>query len=667
MRLLDTSTAELLWVDEPRHISYAVVSHVWVHDGEGPQEQTFKDITKIHRRRRRLRSLVPGLHKGKNNTIPAGVSEKIRRCCAVAREHGFERMWMDSCCIDKESSSELSEAINSLYNWYLHAKVCYAYLDDVECLEDPAARGSQFRRSRWFRRGWTLQELIAPGVLVFLSKGWRILGTKAMLASVIEEVTGIDRAILTHERSLNTVSVAKRISWASRRRTRREEDEAYSLMGILGVNIPTVYGEGRLAFIRLQEEVLKQTSDQTLFAWGPALRNNVELDDDFPEEPAYFWEEPDEAVWEELYMRNLFALSPRDFSSAGRVTSLSRHTLSERLQLTCPLPEYTMTSHGVRTTVPVLAAISKQSGEPIHLAILSCQDEAGRLLALILRKKERSSSEFFVGAFLPPSMTSEDVSAEFYLGELYFRTTHLSPQFIAIHQKSLRLQEVYIPHRPSRERAHAFQGFTEVYAALTRYSGVFEVHLTGWCKSLLEAQGFSVSRLATDEEWAVGLGGKRGFEVSRGECGFKIQLDACGCTGGGAQRWLRVLVSPKAKEEKSRPSVSSSEHTLRAFTIRHMPDHPDHVCSWSFAAGLASHQFPLQFPDGTSWMIQLTLGLLGSGDGTHLQQSFALGVEILSRSPKEEDPAPPRQPSLSNHWVPPMTILDPHSAQPDYP
>ena len=539
MRLLDTSTAEFLKINEPRDAPYAIVSHVWVHDGEGPPEQTYKDITKIHRRRRRLRFLVPGVHwmGKKNNTIPASVSDKIRRCCAVARAHGFARIWIDSCCIDHGSSSELSEAINSMYHWYFHAKVCYVYLADVEHAEDPAASGSQFRRSQWFHRGWTLQELIAPRVLVFLSKDWRILGTKAMLAAIIEEVTGIDHAILIHERSLDTVSIAKRISWASRRRTTKVEDEAYSLMGILGVNLPTIYGEGRLAFIRLQEEVLKQTSDQTLFAWGPTLRDNVELENDFHEESAYFWEQPEEAVWEEQYMRNLFALSPRDFASARRVTPLSRHTFSERLQLTCPLPDYTVTGHGVRTVVPILSAKSTHSGDSIELAILSCQDESGRLLALILRKQERTLSEFFVGAFLCPSMTSEDVSGEIYLGELYFRTTHLSPQFITAHQKSLRLQEVYIPHRPSRERAQAFQGYNGVYTALTRCPGAFEVHLAGWCKSLLDAQGFSVSRFPGDDEgpMSFGLGGKRGFKVSKGQLTFRIQLDACACEGG-AQR-----------------------------------------------------------------------------------------------------------------------------------
>ena len=114
---------------------------------------------------------------------------------------------------------------------------------------------------------------------------------KAMLATVIEGVTGIEHAILTHEASLDSVSVARRISWASRRQTTREEDEAYSLMGILGVHLPTIYGEGRFAFIRLQEEVLKQTSDQSLFVWGLALRDNVELIDDTPSDTNYLWEE----------------------------------------------------------------------------------------------------------------------------------------------------------------------------------------------------------------------------------------------------------------------------------------------------------------------------------------------------------------------------------------
>ncbi|RPD54416.1 hypothetical protein L227DRAFT_657602 [Lentinus tigrinus ALCF2SS1-6] len=265
-------------------------------------------------------------------------------------------------------------------------------------------------------------------------------------------------------------------------------------------------------------------------------------------------------------------------------------------------------------------------------------------------------------------MTSEDISDEIYLGALYFRTTHLSPQFISAHQKSIRLREIYIPHRPSRERAQAFQGYTGVYAALTQCPGAFEVNLAGWCESLLDAEGFRVSRLAADEEGAIGLGGKRGFEVSRGDHTFQIQLDACACfEGAGAQRWLRVLVvasraGGNATAEKTRALSSSSELSHRAFTVRHMLDHPHHVCSWSFAAGLASQRFHLDFVDGTSWTIQLTLGLLGTADDTQLRRSFVLGVEILSQPSKETERTPHR-PSMSSQWVPPMTILDPQAVK----
>nr|VWO95293.1 Uncharacterized protein [Ganoderma boninense] len=441
--------------------------------------------TKILKLRSRFK---PWPAKRKRDAIPPKLSEKIRQCCMVAREHGFDSVWVDSCCIDKSSSSELSEAINSMFNWYQHAKVCYAYLHDVADDDEPRALDSQFRRSRWFCRGWTLQELIAPRVLVFLSKGWRVLGTKAMLATVIEQVTGIDHAILTHEASLDSVSVARRISWASQRQTTREEDEAYSLMGVLGVHLPAIYGEGRFAFIRLQEEVLKQTSDQSLFVWGLALRDNLELTDDTPTDGTHFWEEPNRSIWDGTYIRNLFALSPRDFSSSAKTSVLARHSFLEQLGLNCPLSDYTMASHGIRMTVPVLSVKSRHSDIPIHLAILSCQDNQGRMIALIVRNQEHTSNEFFVGAHLPPTMTigDEDIDGSdlsagggFLLGELYFRTTRLSQEFLNAHRESIRLQELYIPHRPSRARAQAFPAYSEVYMALTQCDGPFDVLLTG--------------------------------------------------------------------------------------------------------------------------------------------------------------------------------------------
>ena len=200
------------------------------------------------------------------------LSSKIRKACAVARAGGYRYIWIDSCCIDKTSSSELSEAINSMYAWYGGADTCYAYLADVPSAEVPVTKDSPFSRSRWFTRGWTLQELIAPIELKFLSKDWELIGTKYDLAEVLEEITGISKEALLHEMALDGFSVAQRLSWASMRQTERKEDQAYSLMGIFDIYMPTLYGEGERALRRLQEEIMRRTPDQSLFAWGRTLR-----------------------------------------------------------------------------------------------------------------------------------------------------------------------------------------------------------------------------------------------------------------------------------------------------------------------------------------------------------------------------------------------------------
>ena len=135
------------------------------------------------------------------------LSWKILKACRVARKAGYKYLWIDSCCINKDSSSELSEAINSMYLWYQTAAVCYAFLDDTRDNENPSAPRSSFRKSRWWTRGWTLQELIAPKVVIFLSKSWRFIGTKHSLASLVEEICGVDRAVLVHERALDDVVV----------------------------------------------------------------------------------------------------------------------------------------------------------------------------------------------------------------------------------------------------------------------------------------------------------------------------------------------------------------------------------------------------------------------------------------------------------------------------
>lgn len=153
-----------------------------------------------------------------------------------------------------------------MFTWYRRSVVCYAYLEDLDhaaVLEDKDLLG----KSRWFTRGWTLQELIAPSILVFYGAGWGEIGSRDTLVAEIAAATHIDAALFAHG-NLHEYSVAQRMSWAARRMTTRVEDEAYCLLGIFGVNMPLVYGEGMMAFVRLQEEIMRRSADQSIFAWG---------------------------------------------------------------------------------------------------------------------------------------------------------------------------------------------------------------------------------------------------------------------------------------------------------------------------------------------------------------------------------------------------------------
>ncbi|KAH9910730.1 heterokaryon incompatibility protein-domain-containing protein [Epithele typhae] len=253
MWLLSTDRAELHYFVSPEVVpgGYAILSHVWTDD-----ETQFHDLRAIETRCE---------DTGENPRDL--VSSKIREFCILAADHGYAYAWADTCCIDKSSSAELSEAINSMFRYYSLAGVCYAYLSDVE---DTDVKSDQraFRNSRWHTRGWTLQELLAPLLLLFLSRDWEILGTKSELAEALERATGIPVSILRFEEEIRDVSVAQRMSWASERVTTRIEDEVYCLMGIFDVNMPMLYGEGRKAFQRLQEEIMRTSTDTSMFAWG---------------------------------------------------------------------------------------------------------------------------------------------------------------------------------------------------------------------------------------------------------------------------------------------------------------------------------------------------------------------------------------------------------------
>lgn len=228
--------------------AYAILSHTW---GSDLEEITLRDV-----------------EQG-NIDKPGAGSVKLRGCCEQARMDGFKYVWVDTCCINKTDLVELSEAINSIFRWYKKAAVCYAYLSDVPSNQNPRDDASHFRRSKWFGRGWTLQELLAPERLVFYSSGWRPLGTKIQLSAVIESVTGIPRLFLKGINHLRTASVAQRMSWAAQRDTKRKEDLAYCLLGIFGITMPMIYGEGgSQAFFRLQEQIMRNTRDHSILAWG---------------------------------------------------------------------------------------------------------------------------------------------------------------------------------------------------------------------------------------------------------------------------------------------------------------------------------------------------------------------------------------------------------------
>ncbi|KAF5003997.1 hypothetical protein FDECE_9497 [Fusarium decemcellulare] len=192
--------------------------------------------------------------------------QKIMGLCSVALRLGLKHVWADTCCIDKTDYSVQSAALNSMFEWYRNAHVCCVYLDDVDPRNDVGPL-EQFRQSKWFTRGWTLQELIAPLQVVFFDKDWNEIGTKSSLSGVITEITQIPEEVILMNQA-KEMSIAQRMSWAAGRETSRVEDRAYSIMGLLGVSIPMLYGEGEKAFERLQIEIMKTSDDQSLFAWS---------------------------------------------------------------------------------------------------------------------------------------------------------------------------------------------------------------------------------------------------------------------------------------------------------------------------------------------------------------------------------------------------------------
>ncbi len=366
MRLLDTQTLGVVEFSADEIPRYAILSHTW-----GPEEVSYQDMLALENR-----GIAARLTSSKSVKDKIGFS-KVKSAAQLAAGHNFRYVWIDTCCIDKSSSAELSEAINSMYRWYQEAAICYAFLSDVppESRELPSAPNSAFRRSRWFTRGWTLQELIAPRHMLFYASDWTSLGTRSRTAlepdgpgvgaELLSSITGIDSRVLKGDLLPEELSVAARMSWASLRKTTRKEDMAYCLLGIFGVNLPLLYGEGDRAFLRLQEAIFRETDDQSLFAW--VLPPMVPLD---PGYGALF---------------GLLASSPLSFRDAGNIQSLPPLAEGDTMPPT-------ISSKGLHLQLhlrPARGAGEADAGSHDYHAILDCSVWAGgaeRYPAILLRQ-----------------------------------------------------------------------------------------------------------------------------------------------------------------------------------------------------------------------------------------------------------------------------------------
>ncbi|KAH7923624.1 HET-domain-containing protein, partial [Leucogyrophana mollusca] len=224
-------------------VKYAILSHRWLDEGE----PTFQELSR--------------------GEMGDGAGyEKLKAFCEKAKGFGYDFVWSDTCCIDKTSSAELDEAIRSMFRWYRNAHLCIAYLAGSSTVAD-------FENDVWFRRGWTLQELLAPRRIKFYGMGWIPLSEDdndkrrgSTIIRTISTVTNIPDHDLRYFEP-GTERVREKMSWASKRHTTRIEDVAYSLVGMFDVSLMVAYGEGKRAFYRLLEAIIQSSDEWGIFCW----------------------------------------------------------------------------------------------------------------------------------------------------------------------------------------------------------------------------------------------------------------------------------------------------------------------------------------------------------------------------------------------------------------
>ena len=415
MRLLNTKTLKLesfLDGDKPK---YAILSHTW-----GAEEVLFEDL-------RDGRSLLQCCDGSKQQGL-----SKVLKSAEQARRDRLRYIWIDTCCIDKSSSAELSEAINSMFAWYQNSEICYAFIEDYAHGRD------KLSLARWFTRGWTLQELIAPRKLHFFDADWTEFGDRVELCIEVAKITGIDARVLHRHYTkacamreikpvgkaepkepkmvipslvrfdskhcecplniqaiLEQYSIAEKMTWAESRETCRPEDIAYSLLGLFNVNMPLLYGEGMLrSFTRLQEEIARHTNDQTILLWWEGHQYMVNQDSPVKERRGEAFstdeDEREDPMWTYQHYR-LFAEEPCAFKS-GRffrpLPALRDSSDSKGFDLA-------YSNAGLHLKLHIAPCQCPDTGST-HIAVLNCGDVRDDFVraGLLLRKTQTAQNSF---------------------------------------------------------------------------------------------------------------------------------------------------------------------------------------------------------------------------------------------------------------------------------
>ncbi|KAI0666560.1 heterokaryon incompatibility protein-domain-containing protein [Trametes maxima] len=622
MRLLNTSTGQFSWFTDPSKVHFAILSHVWSSEGEKSYHDVLnlnKSLiypTRIDRDHEKrilddanteishqeanlswLSRLVPSNirdlfhhyarslgYTGKTvftagspsksvkdtkldvpleepPTLLSLLPNKVRHFCHFARERGFDWAWVDSCCIDKSSSAELSEAINSMYQWYAQAALCVAYLADVDGDEDPRTEKSQFRTSR--------------------PKDWQPLGSRSGLATVIREVTGIEEMVLLRWMPLNDIPVARRMAWAATRVTTKVEDEAYALMGIFGVHMAINYGEERYAFTRLQEEILRRIPDQSLLVWRS--RTSMTSDGALSLEPV-------STCPEDLKLQlassegDLLALSPRSFINCADIV-LHLGTASGPQFSTAT---YTTTGYGLLTRLPVITLSDPPSGHgrPLRVAILPCfyghdasnpdpLDRLGHILFPDSAQLSRSGGTEAYTIGYPGAWHYRVVEVpEDVLAKLAAAEVAATGQLVVseLHLRNQAYQTSWVP-RGNPSDPMSWKGF--------------EVSLPGvWRVRQLEGMGYTVDCTTTPGEDPAAPRAHQFIFTHRGSTTVTLLVDICPQCARSESR------STSTEAMRASLSVSYANETGDSVTLE--PLHSDefihevnHVCRRYWADGMS--------------------------------------------------------------------------------